>query len=765
MADAAAIARLQALFVSGALADAQALAQALLEQDPANAEAWHVLGLAAYRGGRVEEALTLLRRSLALAASAPAWSNLGAVLRAAGRPADAEAAYRQALGLQPDLLDCLGNLANLLVAERRHEAAQAVLARAVLHHPGDPDLRQRLAAAGAAVAQDRQDGAAVVGQATKLHFGGDHAGAAATLRGRLAARPDDAAAWECLGSVLAACGQWHEADQALVRCLDLAPGVAAAHVVHSDVQRQLGRMAAAEASARRALALVPGLVTAAVNLGNALVGQRRHTEAETAFDLALAGQEDCAEALNGRGVARLRRAATVAAETDFRRLLRLRPDLASVGSNLGIALLDQGRPVEALAVMDAACAECPDTPTVWRNRLFCLNYHPDLPAGTIAAAYRAWGGRQQPAPPAGRQRQAGGRLRIGYVSPDFRGQSASFFIRPLLAAHDRREVELYCYAELPHQDAATDAFRALADHWRPTVELDDAGLAGLIGQDRIDVLVDMGGYSTNSRIMAFARRPAPVQVEYLLGHGTTSGLPAMDVFLADRHLAPPGCDDLFAERVVRLDRIPLAYQPPADLPPVAPLPAAACRQVTFGYFGRTPRLHAGVVAAWARILLAVPSSRLVLNNAPFGEPALQASFRERFARHGVEPHRLDLIYTRPQPQTFAAYGGVDIALDPFPHNAGTTTIEALWMGVPVVSLTGRPPVGRFGASILNAVGLQDWCTDDLDAYVARAVSAAADLGGLAALRGSLRARCEASPLHDAPGLTRSLESLYRTLAG
>ena len=213
----------------------------------------------------------------------------------------------------------------------------------------------------------------------------------------------------------------------------------------------------------------------------------------------------------------------------------------------------------------------------------------------------------------------------------------------------------------------------------------------------------------------------------------------MDAFLADAMLAPPGADALFSERLIRLPRIPLAYAPPDAMPEVTPLPATANGFVTFGYFGRTERLNDAVIAAWARILRDVPGARLMLNSLPFREPAFRDLIAARFAAHGVDRDRLELIATSPQPATWAAYGGIDIALDPFPHNAGTTTIEALWQGVPVVSLAGRPSVGRFGAMILHAVGMDDWVSADTDGYVACALAAATDL------RQACTGACHAAP--------------------
>ena len=391
-----------------------------------------------------------------------------------------------------------------------------------------------------------------------------------------------------------------------------------------------------------------------------------------------------------------------------------------------------------------------------------------MSAEEIFAEYRRWDRQHAlpllPAHPSFElDRSPERRLRIGYVSPDFRQHAVALFAEPLLAAHDRSAVELHCYAEVPAPDAVTERFRALADHWHSTVGLSDEELAEQIRRDRIDVLVDLAGHTAGNRLLTFARKPAPVQVTWLLGHGYTSGLSAMDAFLADAELAPPGSDGLFSEHLVRLSRIPLAYAPPAEMPDVAPLPARANGCITFGYFGRTVRLNDAVLAAWARILHAVPGSRLMLNSSPFGEPAGREQMSARFAALGIDPARFDLVYTSPQPRTWAAYGEIDIALDPFPHNAGTTTIEALWQGVPVLSLAGRPTVGRFGAAILHAVGLDDWVTNDVDAYVARAVAAAADIDALARLRAELRPRFAASPLRDAAGLAREIEAAYRTL--
>jgi predicted O-linked N-acetylglucosamine transferase (SPINDLY family) len=313
-------------------------------------------------------------------------------------------------------------------------------------------------------------------------------------------------------------------------------------------------------------------------------------------------------------------------------------------------------------------------------------------------------------------------------------------------------------------DAVTERFKRIADRWRSTVGLSDDAVADLVRSDGIDVLVDLAGHTAGNRLLVFARKPVPVQVAHMVGSGMTTGVPAIDVFLADKDLAPNGSEHLFAERVMRLPRIPLVYAPPEGMPPVRKLPALLKGYITFGCFSRTARINEGVIEAWARILKGVAGARLVLNSKPFQEAESRAHWHARFRAHGIASDRIDLIYTSPQPKTWDAYGQIDIALDPFPHNAGTTTIEALWMGVPVVSLADRPPVGRFGASILGSLGMHDWVTGNVNQYVARAIKAAADQHALAHLRQDLRDKFKTSPLGgNHAALTQEIEAVFRQL--
>ncbi|WBT38303.1 O-linked N-acetylglucosamine transferase, SPINDLY family protein [Hyphomicrobium sp. DMF-1] len=563
-------------------------------------------------------------------------------------------------------------------------------------------------------------------------------------------------------------GRLADAAACIVKHLSEDPADIDSGCYLSDVQRRLGRLTDAEATARAVLKAKPRHAAANNALGNALSAQQRLREAEDAFSEAIAAKPDHAEAFNNRALVLMRRGQLVAAERDLRQALALRPDLTEIGFNLANSLQDQGRVAEAIEIFQATLAKAPGHPKGHGMMLFAVTYHPGLTGDQIFAEFRRWSevhaDRHAPKncvwP---NDRTPGRRLRVGYVSPDFATKSSRHFIEPILVGHDRSKVEIFCYAEVPAPDAETHRLKALAEHWRGTVGLSDDELANLIRRDAIDVLVDLGGHTARNRLLTFARKPAPVQVAHFLGHGYTSGLSVMDAFLADDELAPPGSDHLFSEPVERLPRMPVAYQPPQGMPDVTALPALANGYITFGNFGRAVRLNDEVIATWSEILKRVPRSRLVLNTVAFVDEEVCRRYRDLFAGHGISADRIDLVFTTPQPKTWEAYGTIDIALDPFPHNGGTTTIEAAWLGVPSICLKTRPSVGCFGATIMGSLGLSDWVAISREEYIAKAIARATDIEALAALRAGLRARMAASPLCDARGLATELERVYERL--
>jgi predicted O-linked N-acetylglucosamine transferase (SPINDLY family) len=354
------------------------------------------------------------------------------------------------------------------------------------------------------------------------------------------------------------------------------------------------------------------------------------------------------------------------------------------------------------------------------------------------------------------------RLKIGYVSSDFRQHSVAWFIEPVLAHHDRERFEIFCYANLFQEDAVTERLKAHADHWRKIYGLPDELAAQQIRADQIDILVDLNGHTAENRLLVFARKPAPVQVTWL-GYPNTTGLSAMDYRLTDGFADPVGMTEPFhSETLIRLPECFSCYQPPRDAPAVSELPAKEKGYITFGSFNKLTKVTPEVMATWARILQAVPGSRLALQSAGLGEDAMQQMVREAFAGLGITPERLELHgHDRSQKTHLERYRNIDIGLDPFPYNGTTTTCDALWMGVPVVTLAGKVHAGRVGVSQMSNLGLTELIGQTPEEYVAIATRLATDRERLGALRKELRSRMTASPLMDAPRFTTNLEQAYR----
>jgi protein O-GlcNAc transferase len=367
---------------------------------------------------------------------------------------------------------------------------------------------------------------------------------------------------------------------------------------------------------------------------------------------------------------------------------------------------------------------------------------------------------QQFIQPHANERDPERRLRIGYVSPDFREHVVGRFLLPLLTSHDKRAVEVFAYAHVPRPDALTESLRACTDSWRSIVGLSDAQAADLIRQDRIDILVDLTMHMDRNRLLVFARKPAPIQATYL-AYCASTGLETMDYRLSDPYLDPPGMDEsVYSERTIRLPETYWCYQPASETPEVSPLPALERGYVTFGCLNNFCKVSEPTLAAWAKLLRAVPRSQLLLH-AHAGSHRLRV---QGFLEHeGLEPARVRFTGIVPLREYFQLYHRIDIALDTFPYGGGTTTCDALWMGVPVVSLVGPTAVGRGGLSILSNVGLPELVGGKEEDYVRIGREWAGDLPRLSHLRSTLRQRMASSPLMDGPHLARNVEAAYRQM--
>jgi len=432
---------------------------------------------------------------------------------------------------------------------------------------------------------------------------------------------------------------------------------------------------------------------------------------------------------------------------------------------IGNTLVDAWRLDEAMAAYARALVIAPQATAIRSALLFHQHYASAIDGPALFAAHREAAMYWPPVVVDADQRTVrsptGRRLRIGYVSPNFSRHSVGYFIEPVIRNHDREQFEIFCYYAHPKADDVTARFRAMADAWREIADTDGEALAALIRNDAIDVLVDLAGHSKMNKLAAFAHRPAPLQITWL-GYPDTTGLPAMDLRLTDTIAdPPPQADRLNSERLVRIGGGFLCYQPPADSPPPAAEvnPATA---VVFASFNNLAKINLPTVRLWSAILQAVPGSRLVLKSAALDFTETADRVLEAFEECGVAAGRVELRgWIAQRGAHLQMYEGVDIALDTHPYNGTTTTCEALWMGVPVVTLAGDVHMARVGASLLHSAGLDELIATDSQAYVAIAVALANDEARRRTLRTGVRERLAASALLDHAGFTRKLEQVYR----
>ena len=643
---------------------------------------------------------------------APALHALGVACFQLGRVDDGVTLLRRAIGLVPDNAEYHNNLGTLLAAKRQLDEAIVCHHRALLLNPEFAEAHNNL---GNALREYGRLDAALL-----------------CFERALALKPDYAIAALNRGNVFRDRLEYEEATAAYRQACALNPRLADAHNNLGTTLKQLGRWQEALQAYQAALVLAPESALIHYNFGTALYQTGQLEAAKTALEFALARQAIFPDAL----------------------------------LNLGNVAKDQGRLADALGYFEQALAQQPDFCGAHSNLLFTLNYVDGVSQQTVFERHReferlhalAFAATQVSHP---NVRDPERRLRIGYVSPDLRAHACAFFLEPLWRHHDRTAVEVFAYAEVAQPDAVTARLKGLVDVWRSTVGMSDAQVAGAMQADRIDILIDLAGHTANNRLLALARKPAPLQVSYL-GYPATTGLTAMDYRLTDAITEPLGTSEqYYTETLVRLPHSLWCFQPFPDMPTVAPSPALANGYVTFGSFNHFGKIGPRVIALWCRVLNAIPTARLSLLCAADAET--QARVIAQFARGGVSHERLLLHGREPRSAYLQRFAGVDIALDPFPCNGGTTTCDALWMGLPVIALIGDTFLSRASYSVLSAAGLDEFARLNEDDYIAACVDLSRNPSRLATLRATLRDRLQGSPLLDGALLACNVESTLRAL--
>lgn len=586
-------------------------------------------------------------------------------------------------------------------------------------------------------------------------------------RAALRAAPGDARALHLLGRVLQRQGQIAIAQAVLRKAIAIQPDFAPAYASLGAVQIVLCRYDDAQTSLQRAIDLDPLAARPHRLLGMALQDQARHAEAIAAFQRAVDLRPEAAAGYGYLGAAMHAAGDREGALCVLTRARELEPTSADTHVKLGNLLHDVGLTEDAVQCYRTAVDLSSDMPFGHSNLIFSLHYRSTLDRRALRAEAEHWAARYAgPAlldpRPHDIDRDPNRPLRIGYISADFKRHPVGYFLKAVLTAHDRSRVETFCYGNGIRTDDLTRELVEVADHWRTIVAAADAEVAETIRRDKIDILVDLSGHTGGHRLSVFARKPAPVQATWL-GYFGTTGVPAIDYILVDDAVCPPGAEDQFTESPVRLPHSYLCYAPPATAPDPAPPPSLVRGYPTFGCFNRLAKIGPDVIALWSEILHAVPTAHLALKDIALDDESGRQRILSAFGKHGIGEDRLDLSGRSSHDQYLSAYADIDVALDPFPFTGATTTVEALWMGVPVVTLAGDRFVSRMGTSLLGGVGLSEYIATSPVDYVRIAVASVSQPDALAAMRTRLRGRVAASPVCDGETFTRNLEEAYRSM--
>jgi predicted O-linked N-acetylglucosamine transferase (SPINDLY family) len=785
-----------------------------LQRKPNNPAAHNNLGNALKSLDRLEEAIESYKQAIALAPNlADAHNNLGNALLKLGRTEAAVASYRESIRLSPATPEAYNNLANALTTLERFDEAISVAQQAVKLKPHLPEAHNNLANAfkGAGKFEEAIDSyrraLGIKPDFADVHYNlgialqkiGLTDEAIDSYREATRLKPDYGEAYSDLGNALKDTGRIDEALAAYQEAIRTKPAYAVAHYNLGIALRERLKFGESIASHQQAIMLRPDFADAHCELGNTLRDSGRNEEAITSYQQAIRIKPDFTDAHYYLGtafqalakyveaIASYRQALKLKTDYDkvysdlgnalwannqldeaidaYREAIRLNPELALAHSNLGYALAGAGGLREGIASSREAIRLKPDYVKAHGGLVFTLLYDPACDAKAHFAELQQWN-RIHAAPlmrlikPHANNRDPDRRLRVGYVSPDFRQHAVGMNLIPLFKEHNHEEFEIFCYSNVARPDKLTEQYRQYADTWREIVDVADSEAADLIRQDQIDILVDLALHTADNRLLLFARKPAPLQVTFA-GYPGSTGLETIDYRLTDPHLDPPGqTDENYSEKSIRLPDSFWCYDPLNKRITVNPLPARTNGFITFGSLNNFRKVNDRVLHLWANVMREVDRSKLLML-CPVGSH--RRHVLECFEREYISRDRIEFVVQTMRGPYLEQYHRIDLGLDTLPYNGHTTSLDSYWMGVPVITLVGQTVVGRAGVSQLTNLKFTELIAHSPAQFTQISVDLANHIDRLDELRRTLRQRMEVSSLMNAPRYARNIESVYRQI--
>ena len=727
-------------YQSGRFAEAEQVARLVIKNFPANRLSWNLLGSILGQAGRFSEAINANKEAVTLFPEDPqAHYNLGITLKEMGRLTESEASFKQALVLKPDYARAHNNLSVTLQELGKLEAAEASCKQAISIEKGFAEAHYNLG--------------------ITLRSLGKLDESEASFKMAIALKPEYAAAYSNLGNILLGLGKLQEAEESCKRAIAITPGLAEAHVNLGNTLEDLGRWKEAEASFQQAIALRFDFAEAHFHLGNTRQQLESLEAAVASYQQAITLKPDFIDAHVNLGNVLQKLGRFEMAESTYKQVLALKPDFAEGYNNLGNALQKLGKFEEAESSYKKAISLKPNYPGAYSNLLFLnasmrfdasryleyVQYFADMVARQSISGFNDWSSSEP-----------SGGLRVGFVSGDFKAHPVGFFLEGVLTELQSSDIELYAYTTTAFSDKVTHRMRSLFKSWVSLSGKSDEDAAHLIHNDGVNILVDLSGHTAKNRLPVFGWKPAPIQISWL-GYFGSTGLPEIDYILGDPFVTPESEAHHFTEKIWQLPESYLCFTQPDEDLAVSPLPALSNGFVTFGCFNSLSRMSDEVTSTRADILHAVPGSKLFLKDARLEGQSGRKQILSRFASFDIGPDRLILEGRSNRDEYLASYHRVDIALSPFPYGGGTTSVEGLWMGVPVVTKKGNYFLSHIGESIAHNSNLSDWIAEDNEDYIVKAIEFSSDLSALERLRQSLRQKLLSAPLYDLPRFAKHFE--------